>query len=245
MKTRILLVDDDLAAHAAVTTSLTASYDVDIATTAQDGLSRIHSDRPAAVLLDLLISEQDGMALLRTMRRENPRIPVIMLSTLASPRAVVTALKLGAEDYVTKPFQAEELRVAIARAIGAHALDREVCSFQTQVRARYAFHNLIGKSTVMQEIYTKIEQVADTRATVLITGESGTGKELVARALHYNSSRRTRPFVGLNCAAIPESLLENEVFGHEKGSFTDAHTRQIGQFELANGERCFSTKSAS
>src|SRR6185295_17214512 len=239
MKTRILLVDDDLAAHAAVTTSLTASYDVDIATTAQDGLSRIHSDHPAAVLLDLLISEQDGMALLRTMRRENPRIPVIMLSTLASPRAVVTALKLGAEDYVTKPFRAEELRVAIARAIGGQALDREVCSFHTQVRARYAFHNLIGKSTVMQEIYTKIEQVADTRATVLITGESGTGKELVARALHYNSSRRTRPFVGLNCAAIPEPLLENEVFGHEKGTFTDAHTRQIGQFELANGGTLF------
>jgi len=240
MKTHILLIDDDPAAHEAVTTSLmTACYEVDIATTARDGLSHFHTDRHAAVLLDLLMTDQDGMALLCTMRRVNPRIPVIMLTGLTTVKPAVMALKLGAEDYLTKPVDPEELRSALERAIAAHALDREVCALRAQVRARYAFHNLIGKSPSMQDIYSKIEQVADTRTTVLITGESGTGKELVARALHHNSSRRAGPFIGLNCAAIPENLLENELFGHEKGSFTDARTRQIGQFELANGGTLF------
>jgi transcriptional regulator with GAF, ATPase, and Fis domain len=119
------------------------------------------------------------------------------------------------------------------------ALEREVKQLRAQVVQRYAFHNLIGKSPGMQEIYAKIEQVADSRTTVLITGESGTGKELVAKAIHYNSSRRDRPFVALNCAALPETLIESELFGHEKGSFTDATARRVGQFELANNGTLF------
>ncbi|MCP9462997.1 MAG: sigma-54 dependent transcriptional regulator, partial [Nitrospira sp.] len=144
------------------------------------------------------------------------------------------AMKLGAADYLSKPFDIEELRITVDRAMNASELEREVKRLRSQVVQRYAFHNLIGKSDGMQEIYAKIEQVADSRTTVLITGESGTGKELVARALHYNSSRRDRPFVALNCAALPETLIESELFGHEKGAFTDATARRTGQFELAN-----------
>jgi DNA-binding NtrC family response regulator len=143
-------------------------------------------------------------------------------------------MKFGAADYLSKPFDVEELRLIVERALTDQELQREVKQLRAQVVQRYAFHNLIGKSPSMQSIYSKIEQVADSRTTVLITGESGTGKELVAKALHYNSSRRERPFVALNCAALPETLIESELFGHEKGSFTDATARRVGQFELAH-----------
>jgi transcriptional regulator with GAF, ATPase, and Fis domain len=127
----------------------------------------------------------------------------------------------------------------VDRTLNSQELEREVRQLRAQVVQRYAFHNLIGKSPSMQEIYAKIEQVADSRTTVLITGESGTGKELVAKAIHYNSSRRDRPFIALNCAALPETLIESELFGHEKGSFTDATARRVGQFELANSGTLF------
>jgi two-component system response regulator AtoC len=239
MKTRILLIDDDAHAHDAVRASLNGDCDVAVAATAKEGLAQLGSSRPDAVLLDLLTSEEDGMAVLRTVRRDYPDIPVIMLSGLTTARAAVTALKLGAEDYLTKPCHADELRAALARIMTERSLTRELARCREEIRGRHAFHQLIGKSAAMQEIYTKIELVADTRTSVLITGESGTGKELVARALHYNSARRNRPFIGINCAAIPETLLENEFFGHEKGAFTDARTRQTGQFELANGGTLF------
>jgi DNA-binding NtrC family response regulator len=143
-------------------------------------------------------------------------------------------MKLGAADYLSKPFDVEELQIVIERTLGKQELEQEVRQLRAQVVQRYAFHNLIGKSPAMQEIYAKIEQVADSRTTVLVTGESGTGKELVAKAIHYNSARRERPFVALNCAALPETLIESELFGHEKGSFTDATARRVGQFELAH-----------
>ena len=157
-----------------------------------------------------------------------------MLTGTKSVKTAVDAMKLGAADYLSKPFDVEELRIVVDRALSSQALEREVKQLRAQVVQRYAFHNLIGKSQGMQEIYAKIEQVADSRTTVLITGESGTGKELVAKALHYNSGRRERPFIALNCAALPETLIESELFGHEKGSFTDATARRVGQFELAN-----------
>ena len=160
--------------------------------------------------------------------------PVIMLTGTKSVKTAVDAMKFGAADYLSKPFDVDELRIIIDRVLNSSELEREVKQLRAQVVQRYAFHNLIGKSQGMQEIYSKIEQVADSRTTVLITGESGTGKELVAKALHYNSSRRERPFIALNCAALPETLIESELFGHEKGSFTDATARRVGQFELAN-----------
>ena len=168
------------------------------------------------------------------MRTENRAIPVIMLTGTKSVKTAVDAMKLGAADYLSKPFDVEELQIVIERALGKQELEQEVRHLRAQVVQRYAFHNLIGKSPAMQEIYAKIEQVADSRTTVLVTGESGTGKELVAKAIHYNSTRRERPFVALNCAALPETLIESELFGHEKGSFTDATARRVGQFELAH-----------
>jgi DNA-binding NtrC family response regulator len=157
-----------------------------------------------------------------------------MLTGTKSVKTAVDAMKFGAADYLSKPFDVEELRIIVERALNDQELQQEVKQLRAQVVRRYAFHNLIGKSPSMQDIYTKIEQVADSRTTVLIAGESGTGKELVAKALHYNSGRRERPFIALNCAALPETLIESELFGHEKGSFTDATARRVGQFELAN-----------
>ncbi len=239
MKQRILLVDDEAGIRASLTVTLEPIYDVVCASDANQALGRFRREAPSLVLLDIILPGMDGLALLKTMRTEDPSIPVIMLTGTKTVKTAVDAMKLGAADYVTKPFDVDELRLIIAKALETEELGREVRYLRAQVVKRYAFHNLIGKSQVMKEIYAKIEQVADSRATVLICGESGTGKELVARAIHYNSARRERPFIPLNCAAIPETLIESELFGHEKGSFTDAQARRLGQFELAHGGTLF------
>ena len=239
MKQRILLVDDEAGIRASLKVTLEPIYDVVCASDANQALGRFRRESPSLVLLDIILPGMDGLALLKTMRTEDPSIPVIMLTGTKTVKTAVDAMKLGAADYVTKPFDVDELRLIIAKALETEELGREVRYLRAQVVKRYAFHNLIGKSQVMKEIYAKIEQVADSRATVLICGESGTGKELVARAIHYNSSRRERPFIPLNCAAIPETLIESELFGHEKGSFTDAQARRLGQFEMAHGGTLF------
>jgi DNA-binding NtrC family response regulator len=213
---------------------LEPSYDISQAADAQEGLDLFRKEGPDLVLLDVILPGTDGLAILQALRSESKMTPVIMLTGTKSVKTAVDAMKLGAADYLSKPFDVEELRIVVDRALNSQALEREVKQLRAQVVQRYAFHNLIGKSPGMQEIYGKIEQVADSRTTVLITGESGTGKELVAKALHYNSSRRERPFIALNCAAIPETLIESELFGHEKGSFTDATARRMGQFEQAH-----------
>jgi len=213
---------------------LEPNYEILQAADAQEGLDTFRKEGPDLVLLDVILPGTDGLAVLETLRSESRMTPVIMLTGTKSVKTAVDAMKLGAADYLSKPFDVEELRIVVDRALSSQALEREVKQLRAQVVQRYAFHNLIGKSQGMQEIYAKIEQVADSRTTVLITGESGTGKELVAKALHYNSGRRERPFIALNCAALPETLIESELFGHEKGSFTDATARRVGQFELAN-----------
>src|SRR5437867_5617387 len=234
MKKRILVVDDEPGIHASLQMTLEPVYEVLCASNAQEGLARFRQELPSLVLLDVVLPGSDGLGLLQSMRSEDPTVPVIMLTAVKMVKTAVEAMKIGAADYLTKPFDVEELRMIVAKALATQALEHEVRHLRAQVLKSYAFHNLVGKSPAMQEIYSKIEQVADTRTTVLITGESGTGKELVARALHYNSGRRERPFIALNCAAIPETLIESELFGHEKGSFTDATARRVGQFELAN-----------
>jgi len=162
-----------------------------------------------------------------------------MLTADKTIKTAVEAMKIGAADYLTKPFDVEELRMIVAKVLATQALEHEVRALRAQVLKSYSFHNLVGKSPAMQEVYSKIEQAADTRTTVLITGESGTGKELVARALHYNSSRREQPFIAINCASIPETLIESELFGHEKGAFTGALARRLGRVELAHGGTLF------
>ena len=234
MKKRVLLVDDEPRVRASLRTVLEPTYEILEAADAAEGLKSFKHDAPDLVLLDVILPGTDGLAALQTMRTENRAVPVIMLTGTKSVKTAVDAMKLGAADYLSKPFDVEELQIVIERTLGKQELEQEVRQLRAQVVQRYAFHNLIGKSPAMQEIYAKIEQVADSRTTVLVTGESGTGKELVAKAIHYNSARRERPLVALNCAALPETPIESELFGHEKGSFTDATARRVGQFELAH-----------
>lgn len=233
-KKRLLLIDDEARVRTSLKMVLETSYDILQAADAQEGLDVFRKEGPDLVLLDVILPGTDGLAVLETLRSENKAVPVIMLTGTKSVKTAVDAMKRGADDYLSKPFDVDELRLVIGRALNKLELEREVKQLRSQVVQRYAFHNLIGKSSGMQDIYAKIEQVADSRTTVLITGESGTGKELVAKALHYNSSRRDRPFIALNCAALPETLIESELFGHEKGAFTDATARRTGQFEMAN-----------
>ncbi len=234
MKKRILVVDDEPRVRTSLKLVLEPNYEVLQAADANEGLELFKKETPHLVLLDVILPGMDGLAVLEKMRTEDKSIPVIMLTGTKAVKTAVDAMKLGAADYISKPFEIDELRIIIGKALDNQDLEREVRLLRAQVVNRYAFHNLIGKSPAMQEIYGKIEQVADSRTTILVTGESGTGKELVARALHYNSGRRDRPFVALNCAALPETLIESELFGHEKGSFTDATARRVGQFELAH-----------
>ncbi len=191
------------------------------------------------VLLDIVMPGMDGMQALEEIRARWPQLPVVMLTATKTVKTAVEAMKLGAFDYVTKPFDVEELRVILEKATANAALVREVEALRSEVGRRYQLENIIGRSPKMQEVFKTVLTVAPLKTTVLITGESGTGKELVAKAIHYGSPRAARPLVTLNCAAIPETLLESELFGHEKGSFTDAHTKKLGQFELAHGGTLF------
>ena len=234
MKKRVLLIDDEARVRASLKAVLEPTYRNNPSRRCPGGSRAVSQRSPHLVLLDVILPGTDGLSILQTMRAEDRTAPVIMLTGTKSVKTAVDAMKFGAADYLSKPFDVEELRIIVERALNDQELQREVKQLRAQVVRRYAFHNLIGKSPSMQDIYTKIEQVADSRTTVLIAGESGTGKELVAKALHYNSGRRERPFIALNCAAIPETLIESELFGHEKGSFTDATARRVGQFELAN-----------
>jgi two-component system response regulator AtoC len=233
-KKRVLLIDDEARVRTSLKMVLDPLYEILQAGDGHEGLEVFRKEEPDLVLLDVVLPGTDGLAVLQTLRTERKVTPVIMLTGTKSVKTAVDAMKLGAADYLSKPFDVDELRIVIDRTLNSSDLEQEVKHLRAQVVQRYAFHNLIGKSEGMQDIYSKIEQVADSRTTVLITGESGTGKELVAKALHYNSSRRDRPFVALNCAALPETLIESELFGHEKGSFTDATARRTGQFELAH-----------
>jgi DNA-binding NtrC family response regulator len=233
-KKRVLLIDDEARVRASLKMVLESSYDILQAADAQEGIEVFRKEAPDLVLLDVVLPGTDGLAVLQTLRSESKMVPVIMLTGTKSVKTAVDAMKLGSADYLSKPFDVEELRIVVDRALNSLELEREVKQLRSQVVQRYAFHNLIGKSPGMQDIYAKIEQVSDSRTTVLVTGESGTGKELVAKALHYNSSRRDRPCIALNCAALPETLIESELFGHEKGAFTDATARRTGQFELAH-----------
>src|SRR5690242_3214752 len=188
MKKRVLLIDDEIGIRASLKMVLEPTYEVLSASDGEEGLALFKSSSPDLILLDILLPGIDGLTVLRTLRSEDTRIPVIMLTASTTVKTAVEAMKIGAADYVTKPFDVEELRLNVSRALENTDLKREVTYLRSQVVNRYGFHNLVGKSPGMREIYSKIEQVADTRTTVLITGESGTGKELVARALHYNSA---------------------------------------------------------
>lgn len=231
-----LLIIDDEPNYLLVLEELLSDegYSVITAETAVRGLEIIQTNDLDAIITDMKMPGMDGMSLLEQVSTFNPDLPVIMMTAFGSVANAVEAMKKGAFDYITKPFANEELKLTIKKALEHHQLLRSNKQLHEELQERYQFDNIIGKSAPMQRIYQLIEKVAPTRATVLITGESGTGKELIARAIHYNSQRKQKPFISVNCGALPENLLESELFGHEKGSFSGAVSLRKGRFELAH-----------
>ncbi len=236
----ILIVDDEKNYLVVLKELLSEeNYEVITAENALQALEIFKESDLDLVLTDMKMPNIDGIELLENIRSVNSEIPVIIMTAYATVEKAVKAMKKGAFDYVTKPFQNEELKITVRKAIDLYKLKRENLNLRHEVSRKYQFGNIIGKSQVMLNIYDVIGKVAATKATVLITGETGTGKELVAKAIHYNSPRKNNAFVSINCAAIPETLLESELFGHEKGSFTGAIAMRKGRFELADGGTIF------
>jgi DNA-binding NtrC family response regulator len=240
MRQRVLIVEDDAPARRGMADLLSLwGYDVATAGDGAEALERAAEDLPAVVVSDLVMPGMDGLALLSALRADHPDVPVIMLTGQGSIESAVQAMKEGAYDYLTKPLDPARLQVLLERALDRAESAREVRRLTGELRRRGAFGRLVAGAPAMQTVTRQIEQVAPTDATVLVLGESGTGKELVARTIHEHSARRRGPFVAVNCAAIPDTLLESEIFGHEKGSFTGATGRRPGCFELADSGTLF------
>jgi DNA-binding NtrC family response regulator len=230
----ILVIDDEKSLVDLLTVVFkNEGYAVKQAQSAEQGLAVLDSDEVDLVITDIKLPGSDGMEVLRRVRAKRPDVPVVMITAYGSVQQAVDALKAGALDYVVKPFDVEELKIVVGRGLAERRLKQENVRLKRDLKERYSFENMIGRSRAMQEVFTLIEKVAGTDSTVLITGESGTGKEMAARAIHYQSGRRDNPFVSINCAALPESLLESELFGHVKGAFTGAGVDKKGMFEAA------------
>jgi DNA-binding NtrC family response regulator len=215
------------------------AYETVAVSSAPEAFSQLSAGCADVVLLDIVMPGIDGLQVLEEIRARHPALPVVMLTATKTVKTAVTAMKLGAFDYLTKPFDVDQLRVVLDKATEKAALVREVEALRTEVGRRYQIDNIVGRSLAMQDVFRTVLTVAPLKTTVLITGESGTGKERIAKAIHYASPRARKPLVALNCAAIPETLLESELFGHERGSFTDAHAKKLGQFELAHESTLF------
>ena len=238
---RVLIVDDDEAHAEAVAESLERQgrYECTVANTGARGASLIESDAFDIVITDLKMADIDGLAILRKTKEELPDAEVIWLTGHGSINSAVTAMQHGAYTYLTKPLDIHELRTAVDKASDRLRLIRQTAELNRRLDERFGFEGVIGNSPQMHRVISLLQQIAPTDSTVLIQGENGTGKDLVARALHQNSRRKSKPFVPLNISALSESILESELFGHEKGSFTGAERRRVGQFEYANGGTLF------
>jgi DNA-binding NtrC family response regulator len=241
MKPRILVVEDERAIQIALAGLLgRAGYDVSVAVNGSDATAMLEAGSYDLVLTDLALGRgPSGMDVLATAKRLRPESAVVMITAHGSEKIAVAAMKAGAEDYVPKPFDNDEIRLVVQRALERTRLARENRLLLERVQREYGFENLIGSGAAMARVFATIQKVAETDLTVLVRGESGTGKELVAQALHHRSSRRDRPFVAVNCAAISAELVESELFGHEKGAFTGADARRSGRFEAADGGTIF------
>lgn len=236
---KVLIVDDELGTRESLKMILKKDYEVFLARDAEEAFIKIKEHSPDLVLLDILLPDLDGLKVLEKIKQSEPEIIVIMITATKTVKTAVEAMKLGAHDYITKPFDLDELRLIVSRSISTKALKEENKRLWEEIDKSYSFGNIIGKSKGMREIYKMIRQIANSKSTVLIMGESGTGKELISRAIHYNSNRKNFPFITINCAAIPETLIESELFGHEKGAFTDAIRTKKGLFEEADGGTLF------
>jgi two-component system response regulator HydG len=231
----ILVVDDD-SSHLAVLQTIIKSWGYDVERT-DDGAKAVEKakERPFdLILMDVRMAQMSGIEALKLIKEYNPSIPILIMTAYSSVESAVEALKYGAYDYLTKPLDFDVLKLAVERALEHMSLKAENLALKSNLRGNYDLANIIGKSQPMKELIDMLAMVAPSEATALITGESGTGKELIAKSIHYNSGRRGRPLVIVNCAAITETLLESELFGHERGAFTGADRRREGRFMQAN-----------
>lgn len=232
---RILVIDDDPSIRNMLSIVLKKNkYNVVLAEDGKSAIDQLKRSTFDLIISDIKMPDIDGIALLKKIKSINPEIPVLMITAFASANDAVEAMKLGAEDYITKPFNLEELKIIIKKSLYRLDIEKENLELKSRLFEKEKFENIIGKSSNMIKIFELINTIAQTDSTVLISGESGTGKELIARAIHSKSNRFNNKFVSINCGALPENLLESELFGHLKGSFTDAHRDKIGLFEVAD-----------
>jgi len=239
-KARILVVDDEKSMRDLLSITLEKEgYDVLTAAGGEPAIEALHRESVDAVITDLRMPKVDGLQVLRVAKEISPDTAVIMITAVASTETAVEAMKLGAYDYITKPFKLDEVNLIIRNALERKRLRDENLYLRRQLETQHRFENIIGKSGVIREVFDTIRKIADSPSTAMITGESGTGKELVARAIHFNSFRRDKPFVSVNCGAIPEGLMESELFGHVRGAFTGAVSNKVGLFSAAEGGTLF------
>jgi DNA-binding NtrC family response regulator len=237
----ILVIDDEKLIRWSLKERLTREGHA--VTEAEDGKSAaaaLEAELPDLVLLDMKLPDTDGLTILKSIQERAPELPVIIITAYSTVDTAVEAMRLGAYDYISKPFDLEELTITARRALEASALRREVREHAREQKSKFGIHNLVGKARSMQEIGALVRKVSQSQAsTVLIRGESGTGKDVIARAIHVESARADKPFMNITCTALQDTLLESELFGHEKGAFTDAKNQKKGLFELANGGTVF------
>jgi DNA-binding NtrC family response regulator len=240
MNARILVVDDeDIVIRSCMRILADDHIQVDAVQDGLEALRKIEENSYDVMILDVMMPNMDGLEVLRRVKETHPDVDVIMITGLSQIGTAVQAMKLGAFDYIAKPFEPDELKLVVQRALERRLLLQENLKLKSEVSSKYRFENIVGSSPQMQAVYRLVAQCAPTSSTVLITGESGTGKELVARAIHYNSLRKDKPFVPVDCNALSENLLESELFGHVKGAFTSAVVNKKGMFEVAGSGTLF------
>jgi len=238
--TRILIVDDELIMRESLGGWLARDgHDVDKAASGEEALQKLESHRYDILLVDIKMEGMSGLELLKRVKENDPDVDVVMITAYGSISSSIEAMKNGACDYLLKPFDPNELGVLIEKIVARQAQAKENLYLKEEHRERTRFESMIGQSAAMQTVFDFIQDVAPTDATILVTGETGTGKGLAAKAIHTNSPRKEGPFVGINCGAIPEHLMESELFGHQKGAFTDAKENKKGRLELAHGGALF------
>ena len=237
---KILVVDDERGLREVLSIMLKrAGYAVTEASDGEEAIGHVNKEIFDLVITDLRMPKADGMAVLKAVKSSSPETVVLVITAFATADSAVDAMKQGAYDYLTKPFQVDEVQLIIRNALEKRRLSTENILLKREMASQSSFAQIVGQSESMQKVFDVVRKVADAKSNVLICGESGTGKELVARAIHYNSARSPMPFVAVNCSAVPETLLESELFGHMKGSFTGAMANKAGLFEVANGGTIF------
>ena len=236
----VLLVDDDPGTRKVARANLgLEGFDVLLASSGSEALARLGESDPLAVVSDLRMPDLDGIALMAEVHARRPGLPFVLVTAHATVETAVEAMRRGAVHYLTKPIRFDELALVLRHAVEGERARRDVVRLRGELERASGFEELVGSSPAMRQVFEMVDQVAPTDATVLLRGETGTGKELVARAIHRRSARRGKPFVAVNCTAVPRELMESEFFGHEKGAFTGAVARRVGRFEQADGSTLF------